>query len=151
MPSERRIQPYNPILGEQKTSVSCEIYRGTRVWLNIHTPHIQALLTKFSEAINSIPLNCLCPSFSMIACTSRSATARGWFPQARTAVRLASSPGSTTTRFDALPHSNDCPSLGLFRHIDAGSEGIAAVVMGIAAVGIAEVLIAAVGNLGGGK
>jgi hypothetical protein len=42
-------------------------------------------------------------------------------------------------------------SVSLALDFDAGSEGIAAVVMGIAAVGIAEVVIAAVGNLGGGK
>jgi hypothetical protein len=38
-------------------------------------------------------------------------------------------------------------SVSLALDFDAGSEGIAVVVMGIAAVGI----VAAVGNLGGGK
>jgi hypothetical protein len=53
-----------------------------------------------------------------------------------------------SSEIQMLATSSTPPSLGLFRHIDAGSKGIAAVVMGIAAVGIAEVLIAAVGNLG---
>ncbi|POO04082.1 hypothetical protein TorRG33x02_003860 [Trema orientale] len=41
VPSRRRIQSHNPIIGEQEPSVNRKICRGTRIRLNIYTPFLR--------------------------------------------------------------------------------------------------------------
>jgi hypothetical protein len=57
MPARRGIQPHYPIIWEQKTSENCEIRRGTRVWLNIHTPFLRVEMKRRQCAIMAEQFN----------------------------------------------------------------------------------------------